>query len=206
MNIKHLIFEEEEEPKKPTKAITVGQTGQPTHGPSTLNLDVKVSGQTVVRDANRNVAYSKLLEKTSFENTSVGVTLTKYLDPLKGLQIDEHAKYKAALAQAQAQEGLTVDKVLACFEGLKVALKNEVDHFEETATSMSKEQINDKASRQQAIKSQLESLQREWDQLAVEVHSAQSKIDIARRQFQDAVDLRTTELDQQKAHYAGLLQ
>jgi chromosome segregation ATPase len=160
-----------------------------------------VPSRIVVTSAN-NTAYSTLLEKTAFETTDAGATLTKYLEPLKVLQIDEQAKYKAAAAQA----GITVGTILGTFDGLKQILKNEIQRFEAEAADTANEQIADKRKRRDDIATQILTLQRQDEQLRKDIDAAQARIDTARKQFQDAVDLRTQELDGQKASLTRLLQ
>ena len=192
MNIKHLIFEDEDTPppKKPNAVIPL----KPVPGP----VPVPASSRN-------NVAYAKLLEKTAFETTATGATFMKYLDPLKGLPIDEHAKYKAAVAQASAQEGLTVERILATFDGLQQALKDETQHFAETTETWSQQQVGDKKRQLSDLQAQIATLTAKFGDLNREIDAAQSKIESAKQQFQDAVNLRASELNEQKGKYTTLL-
>src|SRR5262252_4971005 len=85
--------------------------------------------------------YQRILSKTNFESTQVAATIHKYLDPLSALpSLDEKTRFKTAVIQAKAQEGLTQEKILATFDGLKVALQNEQESFAASAEATKQEE------------------------------------------------------------------
>ncbi len=87
--------------------------------------------------------YQRILAKTNFEATQVSATIHKYLDPLSAIpSLDERTKFKTAVIQAKAQEGLSQEKILATFDGLKVALQNEQESFAASAEATKQREID----------------------------------------------------------------
>ena len=158
--------------------------------------------------------YRKILTKTDFQNTPVAATIHKYLDPLSAIPaMDERTKFKTAVVQAKAQEGLTAEKILATFDGLKVALQNEQESFAATAEAMKDQEITNRQKKVQEItdaiaakQKEISQLQQRLSQMSAELVEAQSKIQRAESQFTIAAQRRAAEIDQEKAKYVSLLQ
>ncbi len=195
MDIKHLFFEEEQV-SPPIKPHNLGVT-------TAKSLIGSVPSPSDTGSSTK--AYQRLANIVSFESTDYGALFTKYLTPLLSLPIEEHAKYKAALAQASAQEGLTAEKILATFDGLKTVLQGEVAHFEETASTMEKNDIADKQNQLTELDNKIHELQSQRESLSIEVNTSKQRINKVRTEFSAAVDKLSHELENQKAHYAGLL-
>ena len=158
--------------------------------------------------------YKKILAKTDFQSTAVAGTIHKYLDPLSAIpSLDEKTKFKTAVVQARAQEGLTAEKILATFDGLKVALQNEQASFAATADATKRQEITDRQKKVQEITDALAAKQKEIAQLqqrlsevSTDLVEAQGKIQRAESQFTIAAQRRAVEIDQEKAKYTSLLQ
>ena len=158
--------------------------------------------------------YKKILAKTDFQATPVAATIHKYLDPLSAIPaMDERTKFKTAVVQARAQEGLTEQKILATFDGLKFALQNEQASFAATADEMKDQEITDRQKKVQEITDSIAAKQREisqfqqrLSQMSTELVEAQNKIQRAESQFSIAAQRRAVEIDQEKAKYVSLLQ
>ncbi len=150
-------------------------------------------------------AYEMLRSKTSFEDSETGVELAKYLKPLESLPLDERMKLKSAMAQASAQSGLTVERLLATFDGLKQNLQHEIQKFHDFATAQTDSEVTTRTQQMEEIKGQIEKLQQQLIQLSSEKANEEGKVAHARSEFEAAVSTRNAELDQQKAHYASLL-
>lgn len=158
--------------------------------------------------------YERILAKTNFDATQVAATIHKYLDPLVAIpSLDERTRFKTAVIQAKAQEGLTKEKILATFDGLKVALQNEQESFTASAQATKEREITDRQKRVQETtneiarkQSEITQLQQRLAEMTDELLGAQSKIQHAESQFAIAVQRRTAEIDQEKAKYASLLQ
>jgi chromosome segregation ATPase len=158
--------------------------------------------------------YQRILAKTNFETTQVSATIHKYLDPLSAIpSLDERTKFKTAVIQAKAQEGLSPEKILATFDGLKVALQNEQESFAASAEATKQREITDRQKKVQDVTDAIAQKQKEIAQLqqrlsdvTTELVGAQGKIQRAESQFTIAAQRRALEIDQEKAKYVSLLQ
>jgi len=158
--------------------------------------------------------YQRILAKTNFDGTQVAATIHKYLDPLSAIpSLDERIRFKTAVIQAKAQEGLSQEKILATFDGLKVALQNEQESFTASAAATKQREIDDRQKKVQEISDAIAQKQKEIAQLqqrlsdvTTELVGAQGKIQRAESQFAIAAQRRALEIDQEKAKYVSLLQ
>ena len=158
--------------------------------------------------------YQKILAKTNFESTQVAATIHKYLDPLSAVpSLDERTRFKTAVVQAKAQEGLTQEKILATFDGLKVALQNEQESFAASAEATKQREINDRQKHVHEVtdaiaqkQKEIAQLQQRLSEMTTELVGAQGKIQRAESQFTIAAQRRALEIDQEKAKYLSLLQ
>jgi hypothetical protein len=202
------IFVEDDKDKKHHPAATPTSVANPV--PPAVASDYRQPPQpwpstpTPTLTENSDI-YQQIHDKTDFDQTSAGQILQKYLAPLANIPMDQGQKYKVALAQASAQEGLTVDKVLATFDGLKVALQNEVSTFNELAAQRLDHEVNQRNAQITDVQAQIQQLQAQLQQLSNDAVSAQSKISTASNQFSMAAQRRGIELDQQKVQLANAL-
>jgi chromosome segregation ATPase len=209
--LKHAIIEDDD-PKPqgktdPTPHPDAGPS-QPSPGPSSEH-----STPAPMSEETEHV-YQRILSKTNFESTQVATTIHKYLDPLSALSsLDEKTRFKTAVIQAKAQEGLTQEKILATFDGLKVALQNEQESFAASAEATKQEEIEHRQKRVQEItdtiaqkQKEIAQLQQRLSDMTTELVGAQGKIQRAESQFAIAAQRRALEIDQEKAKYMNLLQ
>lgn len=151
-------------------------------------------------------AYQRLRDKTDFDQTDAGRSLKKYLTPLANLGVDEHTKMKAAAAQAQAQDGLTSEKILTTFDSLKQALLDEQAHFQDFVKTTTAHEIGERQTKIEATQKQIDQAQQTVIQLTTELAQARGRLDHGVADFNSALATRTEELEQQKAHFTSLLQ
>ena len=213
--IKHAIIEDDD-PKtdsksaQPSDAAKTPAAAAPVAVPSPSPY--QPSSQAMSEEADH--LYQRILAKTNFESTAVAAIIHKYLDPLAAISsLDERTRFKTAVIQAKAQEGLTQEKILATFDGLKVALQNEQESFTASAQATRQREI---ADRQDHVKEttdaiaqkqkEIAQLQQQLASMTAELTHAQDKIQRTESQFAMAVHRRAAEIDQEKAKYAGLLQ
>lgn len=171
-----------------------------------------MSGQPMSEETEH--CYQRILAKTNFAATQVYATIHKYLDPLSAIpSLDERTKFKTAVIQAKAQEGLSQEKILATFDGLKVALQNEQESFSASAAATRQREVDDRQKKVQEVTDAIAQKQREIAQLqqrlsdvTTELVGAQGKIQRAESQFTIAAQRRALEIDQEKAKYVSLLQ
>ncbi len=158
--------------------------------------------------------YQRILAKTNFQATQVYATIHKYLDPLSAIpSLDERTKFKTAVIQAKAQEGLSQERILATFDGLKVALQNEQESFAASAEATKQREITDRQKKVQDVtdaiaqkQKEIAQLQQRLSEVTTELVGAQGKIQRAESQFTIAAQRRALEIDQEKAKYLSLLQ
>jgi predicted nucleic acid-binding Zn-ribbon protein len=188
----------------PAQAAPVTASEAPTYQP--------VSTQPMSEETEH--CYQRILAKTDFNATQVAAVIHKYLDPLSQIAaLDDRTRFKTAVVQAKAQEGLTQEKILATFDGLKFALQNEQESFAASAAATKQREIDDRQRKVQEVTDAIAQKQKEISQLqqklseyTTDLVGAQGKIQRAESQFAIAVQRRALEIDQEKAKYASLLQ
>jgi chromosome segregation ATPase len=212
--LKHVIIEDDD-PKPEGQAQTHSQPH--TEAAPTASTPVATAPDTVAHPPMSEEiehVYQRILAKTSFEATQVAATIHKYLDPLSALpSLDERTRFKTAVIQAKAQEGLTKEKILATFDGLKVALQNEQESFAASAEATKQQEIDNRQKKVQEItdaiaqkQKEIAQLQQRLSDITTELVGAQGKIQRAESQFTIAAQRRALEIDQEKAKYVSLLQ
>jgi hypothetical protein len=212
-SIKHAIIEDDD-PKAEAKQES--HPTQPAAVPVMANNATASSHPVDAQPMSEEVehVYQRILAKTDFNSTQVAATIHKYLDPLSAISaLDERTRFKTAVVQAKAQEGLTQEKILATFDGLKVALQNEQESFAASAEATKQREIADRQKKVQEFTDQITQKQREIAQMqqrltemTTELVAAQGKVQRAESQFTIAAQRRAVEIDQEKAKYLSLLQ
>jgi hypothetical protein len=215
-SIKHVIIEDDD-PKAEAKPqqheaqeAAPGAVPVPPFSPSPAYQ----SSATQPMSEEVEHVYQRILAKTNFDSTQVAATIHKYLDPLSAIpSLDERTRFKSAVIQAKAQEGLTQEKILATFDGLKVALQNEQESFAAAAEATKHREIADRQTKVQDTtdliaekQKEIAQLQQGLTQMTTELVAAQGKIQRAESQFTIAAQRRAVEIDQEKAKYLSLLQ
>jgi chromosome segregation ATPase len=212
--IKHAIIEDDD-PKPDSKSQPHAQASlaaSPAVATSSVAPHPVMSTQPMSEEVEH--VYQRILAKTNFDSTQIAATIHKYLDPLGAISsLDERTRFTTAVVQAKAQEGLTKEKILATFDGLRVALHNEQESFTASAQTTREREITDRQKRVQEAtdeiarkQSEIAQLQQRLSEMTTELLDAQGKIQRAESQFAAAVQRRAAEIDQEKARYASLLQ
>ncbi len=217
-SIKHVIIEDDD-PKTETKPQANPQApaeSAPTTSPVAASPDIALRPAMNSQPMSEEVehVYQKILAKTNFESTQVAATIHKYLDPLSAIpSLDERTRFKTAVIQAKAQEGLTQEKILATFDGLKVALQNEQESFAASAEATKQREVNDRQKHVQEVtdaiaqkQKEIAQLQQRLSEMTTDLVGAQGKIQRAESHFTIAAQRRALEIDQEKAKYLSLLQ
>src|SRR5260370_32168480 len=107
-----------------------------------------MSGQPMSEETEH--VYQRILAKTNFNTTQVAATIHKYLDPLSAIpSLDERTRFKTAVIQSKAQEGLAQEKILATFDGLTVALHNDQESITASASATKQREIDDLQKKRQ---------------------------------------------------------
>jgi hypothetical protein len=214
-SIKHVIIEDDDpktEAKPPQHEAEAAPVAAATPAFTDNSPYQTISTQPMSEEVEH--VYQRILAKTNFDSTQVAATIHKYLDPLSAIpSLDERTRFKSAVIQAKAQEGLTQEKILATFDGLKVALQNEQESFAAAAEATKHREIAERQKKVQDTtelisqkQKEIAQLQQGLSQMTTELVTAQGKIQRAESQFTIAAQRRAVEIDQEKAKYLSLLQ
>lgn len=213
---KHLVVEDDD--PTPTPKTVVKPTEPVTHAAfdfSTLAQDTATrldaaSGApspfavpgTAVLDEN---VYQSVLKKTNFDETPVGKAVHKYFDALDGSGLDTNARFRAAMKQAAALDGITAEQVLSTFDQMQTALEKDAQGFQGFATSVETSQITGRQQKIADLQAQVANLSQHIARLQSELVDQQSKHANAVTQYGLAQSRRAQEITAQKAQFAALL-
>jgi len=212
-SLKHAIIEDDDPKPDTHPQAKSAAKSQPVSSVPAPAVPVQSASQEPMSEENEHV-YQKILAKTDFAATQVAATIHKYMDPLSAIpSMDERMRFKTAVIQAKAQEGLTQERILATFDGLKIALQNEQESFAAAAETKKQQEVSDRQKKVQEItdtiaqkQKEISGLQQRLASMTSELVSAQGKIQRAESQFAIAAQRRALEIDQEKAKYLNLLQ
>jgi hypothetical protein len=193
--------------KQPPAPGSLGQGFTAAAAPAMAPSPFAVPGTTVLDEA----VYQRIFKLTDFDQTDVGKAMHRYFDALPDT-LDVNTKFKTALTQASRLDGITPDRVLAAFDGLKTTLQTESDRFAKIVDAQTKNEVTGRQQRIQQITDQIAQLQQQIADLqaqhttvSAELVDAQGHITNAETQFHLATQRRNQEIDQQKAQFAALL-
>jgi hypothetical protein len=212
-SIKHVIIEDDD-PKPEGQQHAQPQSDAAPAIAAPVSAPAYHATNTQPMSEETEHVYQRILAKTNFDSTQVAATIHKYLDPLSAIPaLDERTRFKTAVIQAKAQEGLSQEKILATFDGLKVALQNEQESFASSAAATKQHEIDEREKKVQEIgdaisqkQKEIAQLQKRLSDLTTDLVGAQGKIQRAESQFAIAAQRRALEIDQEKAKYVSLLQ
>jgi hypothetical protein len=149
--------------------------------------------------------YQKLLAKTDFDKSDIALTIQKFITPLQALITDRNMLFKAGVASAKAQAGVTEDAILNTFDTMKATLSQAAESFKTKAAAFEAKEITARQNRLAEINSQIATLQAELTQVSSDLSDAQAKDAHTQSGFNSALQRRAAELDTQKAQYAAML-
>jgi len=202
--IKKAIFEEEpqvEQPAKSAPAPVAGRAPQSTPAPSY----VPMTG----RD---NQFYARLAKQTDLSAVPELAKIEQYAAPLASVITEKSLRYKAALATAQAQGGLTKDAILKGFDTLLNALDSSAKTFEKQTNEVSKTEVDAKLGQINEMNDAILQKQKEIADLQQQVKSVQSQAEVsrsklqeARNNFASALERRRAEIQQQRKEFETIL-
>ena len=174
----------------PAPAFTPTPGSSPFAVPTTTVIDEKV--------------YKSIFAKTDFDNTPVGKILHGYYDGLEDM--DPSTRFKTAFKLAAKRDGVTADQVLAAFDQLQQALEADNQQFTSVCAQHDKTEIQSRQTSIASKQQQVAQLNQEIAQLTTELADETSRSTTATTQHSLAQQRRSTEIAQQKASFASLLQ
>lgn len=189
-------------------SLNTGSASAPATAPATPASPFAVPGSTVLDEK----VYQRVLGLTDFNASEVGQRVQRYYDALEEAGLDTATRLKTAVKQAAKLDGITPDQVLAAFDSLASRLQAESEKFARAVEAQTQKEITGRQQQLQAIsdnvaqlQKQISDLQGQHTQVGAELTDAQGRIANAATQMQLATARRASEIEQQKAQFAGLL-
>jgi ferredoxin len=155
------FFVEEEEKKtvsKPAPGLSASMamsiaTANAANVPSVSGSPFTAAAAVVLDES----VYQRVFAKTDFDQTDVAKAIHRYFDALPDV-LDTNTKFKTAMAQASKLDGVTADKVLAAFDGLKTKLQSEQDGFANAVGQQTQKEVSVRQQKLQDINDQIAKL------------------------------------------------
>jgi len=202
--IKKAIFEEE--PQAPQQSAKPAQ-GRPSPRPPSDSAPAYVPMGT-----NDNQFYTRLAKQTDLSAVPELARIEAFAAPLVSVIPDKSMRYKAALATAQAQGGLTKDAILKGFDTLLNVLNSSASSFTKQSDEVAKTEVDGRMGQISEINSTIQQKQKEIVDLQQQAKSMQSQAEVSRSKLQDAkanfaaaLDRRRTEIQQQRKEFENIL-
>ncbi len=220
--IRNAIFEEDPQqahpaqpsapaarPSRPIAAAMTAATAPPVSSGSTTPLR-DMGGSDVGRD---NEFYGRLLKQTDFSAVPDLAKIETYAAPLADVIPDKSMRYKAAMATAKSQSGLTKAAIMKGFDDLTATLESASTSFSRQTDEISKNEIDGKGGQIADLNASIEQKQKEIADMQQQVRAMQTQADTsrarlqqARATFQSAYQRRKSEIEQQRKEFETLLQ
>ena len=202
--IKKAIFEEEPQaPQQQTKPTP----GRPAPTPSADPAPAYVPMGT--RD---NQFYTRLAKQTDLSAVPELAKIEAFAAPLASVITDKALRYKAALATAQSQGGLTKDAILKGFDALLNVLNSSASTFNKQTDEVSRTEVDAKIAQISDVNEAIQQKQKEIADLQQQVKSMQSQTEVSRTKLQEAksnfaaaLERRRGEIQQQRKEFETIL-
>lgn len=204
--IKKAIFEEEPAaPQQPSKASPGPAAPRPVDLASTASAYVPMG----TRD---NQFYTRLAKQTDLNAVPELAKIEAFAAPLASVITDKGLRYKAALATAQSQGGLTKDAILKGFDALLNVLNSSASSFNKQSDEVSKTEVDAKIAQIGDINESIQQKQKEIADLQQQARSMQSQTEVSRAKLQEAknnfaaaLERRRAEIQQQRKEFETIL-
>src|SRR5258708_32359015 len=131
--IRNAIFEEEPQTKQPVKPVSMGPAKA-----SPAQESVPVFTPSSGKD---NQFYTRLAKQTDFSAVPDLAKIESFAAPLTSVISDKSLRYKAALATAQSQAGLTKETILNGIDSLITVLDSSAATFKKQAVGLGQSEL-----------------------------------------------------------------
>jgi hypothetical protein len=203
--IKKAIFEEE-----PQAAQQPGKTAaSPTAAARPSDPAPSAYVPMGTRD---NQFYARLAKQTDLSAVPELAKIEGFAAPLAAVITDKSLRYKAALATAQSQGGLTKDAILRGFDSLLTVLNSSATTFNKQTDDVSRTEVDAKIAQISDINESIQQKQKEIADLQQQVKSMQSQTEVSRAKLQEAknnfaaaLERRRAEIQQQRKEFETIL-
>ncbi len=208
--IRNAIFEEEPQQgvpvqaAQPTSSRTVRATASaPNHSPASMP-------PAPGRD---NEFYARLVKQTDLSAVPELAKIESCAAPLLRVIPDRELRYKAAMATAQSQSGLTKEAILKGFDNLMATLESASTSFASQSDEIGKSDVDGKAAQIADLNSSIDQKQKEIADIQRQAKDMQAQAEVSRARlqqakanFQTAYERRKAEIEQQRKEFENILQ
>src|SRR5437764_9117008 len=201
--IKKAIFEEEPQAAQPSAKPSPGPAATRPRDPAPVYVPVGT------RD---NQFYTRLAKQTDLSAVPELAKIEAFAAPLASVITDKALRYKAALATAQSQGGLTKDAILKGFDALLNVLNSSASTFSKQTDEVSRTEVDAKIAQISDLNEAIQQKQKEIADLQQQVKSMQSQTEVSRSKLQEAkssfaaaLERRRSEIHQQRKEFETIL-
>ncbi len=207
--IKNAIFEEEPGAKQQQPVRPVQHASSVAMPPSP-HYDASETAPPVASDSQ---FYTRLAKQTDLSVVPELAKIESFAAPLKAVIPEKSLRYKAALATAQSQGGLTREAILKSFDTLLSVLDSSADMFGKQSDDMGKTDVDAKTAQINDLSSTIQQKQKEIADMQQQINSMQSAVEVSRSRLQQAkasfaaaYARRKSEIEQQRREFETILQ
>src|SRR5216684_908462 len=203
--IKKAIFEEQPQTAK-------SQPARPAPRPTTVARPLDPAPAYVPMGTRDNQFYTRLAKQTDLSAVPELAKIEAFAAPLSSVITDKALRYKAALATAQSQGGLTKDAILKGFDALLNVLNSSATTFNKQTDQVSRTEVDARIAQIGDINEAIQQKQKEIADLQQQVKSMQSQTEVSRSKLQEAknnfaaaLERRRAEIQQQRKEFEIIL-
>jgi hypothetical protein len=203
--IKKAIFEEQPQTAQ-------SQAARPAPSPTTAARPLDPAPAYVPMGTRDNQFYTRLAKQTDLSAVPELAKIEAFAAPLSSVITDKALRYKAALATAQSQGGLTKDAILKGFDALLNVLNSSATTFNKQTDEVSRTEVDAKIAQIGDINEAIQQKQKEIAGLQQQVKSMQSQTEVSRSKLQEAknnfaaaLERRRAEIQQQRKEFEIIL-
>jgi hypothetical protein len=203
--IKKAIFEEQPQTAQ-------SQPARPAPSPTTAARPLDPAPAYVPMGTRDNQFYTRLAKQTDLSAVPELAKIEAFAAPLSSVITDKALRYKAALATAQSQGGLTKDAILKGFDALLNVLNSSATTFNKQTDEVSRTEVDAKIAQIGDINEAIQQKQKEIAGLQQQVKSMQSQTEVSRSKLQEAknnfaaaLERRRAEIQQQRKEFEIIL-
>jgi hypothetical protein len=202
--IKKAIFEEEPLGKQPARPVPGSATAPPS--PDTAPAYVPMG-------TSDNQFYTRLAKQTDLSAVPELAKIEAFAAPLASVITEKSLRYKAALATAQSQGGLTKEAILKGFDTLLNVLNSSANSFNKQSDEVAKSEVDGRIAQASDVNATIQQKQKEIADLQQQARSMQSQAEVSRSKLQEAkanfaaaLDRRRAEIQQQRKEFENILE
>lgn len=213
--IKNAIFEEEPQGARAAQPVPPAQpatarVSRPSPSMPSAGSAISDMPATGGRD---NEFYGRLLKQTDLTAVPELSKIEAFAAPLANVIPDRALRYKAAMATAQSQSGLTKAAILKGFDNLLATLDSASSSFASQSDEIGKSDVDGKAAQIADLNGSIEQKQKEIAEMQQQVKAMQAQAETSRTRlqqakanFEAAYQRRKAEIEQQRKEFENILQ